>query len=87
VGIVVWSVGLSHPRSVRHVFGNWLFDNKPMLTYLHVLFRTMHRFKAWANLHKQDEGIQIKEACRQLEFIALQIFAHHEWRFTNSIAL
>jgi hypothetical protein len=115
--LVFWSLGINHPRSVSHAFGNWLlgmpsktkhliisgvaaicwaiwisrndlvFDKKPMLTNLQVLFRATHWFRTWADLHKQEEGIQIKEACRRLEYTALQIFAHHGWRFTNRIAL
>jgi hypothetical protein len=57
-----------------------------MLTYLQVLFRATHWFRTWAVLHKQEEGIQIKEACRRLECTALQIFAQYGWRFTNRIA-
>jgi hypothetical protein len=38
-----------------------------MLTYLQVLFRAIHWFRTWADLHKQEEGIQINEACRRLE--------------------
>jgi hypothetical protein len=57
-----------------------------MLTYLQALFRATHWFRMWADLHKQEEGIQIKEACRWLECTALQNFAQHGWRFTNRIA-
>jgi hypothetical protein len=57
-----------------------------MLTYLKVLFGATHWFRTWADLHKQEEGILIKEACRRLECTALQIFAQHGWKFTNQIA-
>jgi hypothetical protein len=63
------------------------FDKKkPMLTYLQVLFRATNWFMTWADLYKQEEGIQIKEACRRLECMALQNFAQHGWRFINRFA-
>jgi hypothetical protein len=58
-----------------------------MLTYLQVLFLATHWLRTWAQLHKEEEGSVIKDACRQLDMAMLQIFAHHGWRITNRIAL
>jgi hypothetical protein len=78
VAAICWAIWISR--------NDLVFDKKPVLTYLQVLFRATHWFRTWADLHKQEEGIQIKEACRRLECTALQIFAQHGWRFTNRIA-
>ena len=79
VAAVCWAIWISR--------NDLVFDKKPMLTYLEVLFRATHWLRIWAQLHNKEEGTTIKEVCRLLETAALQIFAYFGWRFTNCIEL
>ena len=64
-----------------------VFDNSPMKTYMHVLFRATHWLWMWSLLQKCDDDTNLlKDACRSLETTAMQIFANHGWRFSNKIA-
>jgi hypothetical protein len=63
VAAICWAIWISR--------NDLVFDKTPMLTYLQVLFRATHWFRTWADLHKQEKGIQIKEACRRLECTTL----------------
>ena len=79
VSAVCWAIWISR--------NDLVFHNKTMLTYLQVLFRATHWLRTWAQLHREEDGSRIKQVCQRLETAAIQIFAHHGWRFTNSIAL
>jgi hypothetical protein len=64
-----------------------VFDNSPMKTYMQVLFRATHWLWMWSLLQKCDDDTNLlKDACRSLETMAMQIFANHGWRFSNRIA-
>jgi len=80
VSALCWAIWISR--------NDLVFDKVPMLTYLQVLFRGTHWLRHWAQLQKsEDAGELIKSACRHLETVAMEIFAHFGWKFTNRIML
>ena len=63
-----------------------VFDKKPIITYLQVLFRGTYWCRFWGLLQRREEDIvRIKVACRTLEVSMMQIFAKHGWSFRNRI--
>jgi hypothetical protein len=46
-----------------------------MVTYMQVLLQMMHWLRLWAQFQKDEDDI-IKIACRRLETMSIQIFAH-----------
>jgi hypothetical protein len=53
-----------------------------------VLYRGTYWCRFWALLQKREEDAKdIKDGCRQLETLVMQIFASHGWQFSNRIAL
>lgn len=65
-----------------------VFDKTPIKTYMQVLYRGTYWCRFWALLQKREEDAKdIKDGCRQLETLVMQIFASHGWQFSNRIAL
>jgi hypothetical protein len=60
-----------------------VFDKAHMFTYLQVLFRGIH----WAQLQRNEDDVEaIRSACRKVEMVAIQFFAHFGWKFSNRIS-
>jgi hypothetical protein len=79
VSALCWAIWLSRNDVV--------FNKVPMFTYLQVLYRATHWFRFWAQMQKSDGDKEIiKEACHQLEVVAMQIYANFGWRFTYRIS-
>jgi hypothetical protein len=54
-----------------------VFDNTPIKTYMHVLFRRMHWLRLWVKLQRHEEdSTSIMTTCRVLESLVMEIFAN-----------
>uniref|UniRef100_J3LCP6 Uncharacterized protein n=1 Tax=Oryza brachyantha TaxID=4533 RepID=J3LCP6_ORYBR len=61
-------------------------DSYLALGSLMVLFRVTYWLRAWAILQKHDESKEaISIACQKLKILAMQVFGHFGWRFSNRI--
>ena len=66
-----WAIWLSR--------NDMVFNKVSSKTYLQVLYRGTYWLHFWAQLQKcEEDKEEIRKACRHLEVMALQIFAHHE---------
>jgi hypothetical protein len=110
--------GLSIPRDMEHVAGNWLmgfskhdkslimtgvaamlwalwlsrnevvFDRDNPKTYMQVIYRGTYWCRSWALLQRHEVAKEkLVHACRHLEKVAMMVFAHYGWRFSNRITL
>jgi hypothetical protein len=52
---------------------------------LQVMFRGTHWIRSWAILSKEDGRIILKEGCRWLESVALEIFHKSGWNTMRRI--
>ena len=48
--------------------------------YLQVIFRGTFWIRQWSLLSKEEEGRMMKEGCKRLECVALQLFGSREWK-------
>ena len=62
-----------------------VFDEYPMKTYMQVLYRGTHWCRLWMQLQKHEDTTMMKEACRSLKMMVMQIFTSHGWSFRNRI--
>jgi hypothetical protein len=63
-----------------------IFDKSPMKTYIQVLFRATHWCRQWALLQPTEENTnEMKDACRAMETVVMQIFINYGWSFRNRI--
>jgi alpha-amylase/alpha-mannosidase (GH57 family) len=79
VGIVAlcWAVWISRNDLVFH---------KSQYKYiLQVMFRATFWIRSWAILSKENERVILKEGCRKLETVALEIFHKSGWNTLKRI--
>jgi hypothetical protein len=63
-----------------------VFDKAATSSYLQVIFRGTYWTWYWSLLQKEEDRQMIMMGCRSIETTAMEIFARHEWRFSNRIA-
>jgi hypothetical protein len=64
-----------------------VFVNSPSKTYMQVLFWETYWLCQWVQLQWHEElAKEIRDACRSVEAIVMQVFVTHCWRFSNRIA-
>jgi hypothetical protein len=57
-----------------------VFQNLVVNSYLQVILRGTFWIKQWSLLSKEEDGRMMKEGCRHLEGVALQLFGSHQWK-------
>ena len=73
-----WAIWLSRNDVV--------FDKSPTKTYLQILYRGTQWLRFWTQLQRCDEDKEtVQKAYQIIEVLVMQLFANHEWRFSNMI--
>jgi hypothetical protein len=63
-----------------------IFDNSPMKTYMQVVYRATYWCRLWVLLQTSEEdNNKMKDACRAIEAMIMQIFTNREWCFRNRL--
>ncbi|CAO2142593.1 unnamed protein product, partial [Urochloa humidicola] len=91
---VIWSTvhvatGLTPPRSVTHMLGNWLqhFNAQEAITILTgAIFRGAYWLRFWSMLQHEEKTKELfMKASTTLEMVALELFATHGWKHNNRL--
>jgi hypothetical protein len=65
-----------------------MFDKIITPSYLQVIFKGTSWTRSWTLLQKDEEDRHlIKVGCKTIESAVMEVFARHDWRFSNRIAL
>jgi sarcosine oxidase delta subunit len=65
-----------------------VFDRDNPKTYMQVIYRGTYWCRSWALLQRHEVANEkLVHACRHLEKVAMMVFAHYGWRFSNRITL
>jgi len=64
-----------------------VFQNLVTNSYLQVLFRGTFWIRQWSKLSKEEEGRNLKDGCRRLEGLVLQLFGTCGWKNQKRIGL
>jgi hypothetical protein len=79
VAALCWAIWISR--------NDLVFNKTPMVTYLQVLFRATHWLRFWGHLQRVEDQEIIKETCRRIEAVSMQLFSYFGLRFMNMITL
>jgi hypothetical protein len=81
VGIVAicWGLWLNRNDAV--------FQNIITNSYLQVIFRGTYWIRQWSLLSKEEERRMMKDGCRQMEGVALQLFGSCVWKNQKKIGM
>jgi len=81
VGVVAlcWALWLCRNDAV--------FCRKFPNSYLQIIFRATYWARTWSLLSKEEEKDLLKNKCRELESLSLELFAKGGWNFRNRVTL
>jgi hypothetical protein len=64
-----------------------VFHKSHSISILQVMFRGTHWIRSWAILSKEDGRIILKEACRRVEIVMMEIFHKSGWNALRRIGI
>ena len=62
-----------------------VFCRTPPNSYLRVIFRGIYWTRAWSLLSKEEGKDHLKNKCRELESMVLELFAKRGWNFRSRV--
>jgi hypothetical protein len=79
VSAICWTIWL--------IWNDIIFDKAATPSYLQVIFRRTYWTRSWSLLQKEEDCQMMKMGHRNIETTTIEVFARHDWRFSNRIAL
>ena len=64
-----------------------VFCRKFPNSYLQIILRATYWARTWSLLSKEEEKYLLKNKCRELESLSLELFAKGGWNFRNRVTL
>lgn len=62
-----------------------VFDKKNCYSNLQVIFSVTYYTRLWSILQNEADQLNLKQACRMMEIIAMEIFTKNEWLSYNRV--
>jgi hypothetical protein len=78
IGVMLWVIWLSRNDVV--------FNKRSISSSMQVIFRGTHWTRTWENFQKDQLKKTLQSACRVIESLPMEIFAIHEWWYTNRLS-
>jgi hypothetical protein len=77
-GAMCWSIWLS--------WNGVVFDKTLICSFMQIIYRGTHWTRMWSLFQKEEKRSTLKDACRLLETLMMNIFTKHGWRFSNRLS-